>query len=298
MPLKLSSTCSKLFHYVLHSHKYKKMIFKRLYLIFFFAALVGFLYTAWLYYRYTHHNKLLMVQEVPQNKRIKHLGIIMDGNRRWAKSQGYKPWIGHKKGVEPVRTTLEFCIKNQIPCLTLYVFSLENFNRPQEELSYLFDVLAQQIANQELDKLFQEGIKVLFIGERSLFPEKLKPLIEDIESKTAHGTKLTLNLLFCYGGQQEIVAACKKIASKCLSGNISPEDITPEFFTEQLWNGHVPPPDLIIRTAGDQRLSNFLTWSSAYSEFAFLPCFWPEITEDTLAQTTANYYNRKRTFGR
>jgi len=274
------------------------MSLKLLYPILFLTALVACAYGAWFYYRYTHYNKLLESQEMLQDKRIKHLGIIMDGNRRWAKSHGYKPWIGHKKGVEPVRTTLEFCIKNKIPNLTLYVFSLENFNRPQEELSYLFDVLAQQIADQELDKLFKEGIKVRFIGERSLFPEKLKPIIEDIENKTQHGTKLTLNLLFCYGGQQEIVAAVKKIAQQCTNGTLMPEEITPELFANHLWSGPVPPPDLIIRTAGDQRLSNFLTWSSAYSELCFLPCFWPEITEDILAQTTANYYHRKRTFGR
>ncbi len=274
------------------------MVFKKIFIVLFSAGFLACGYASWLYYRSMQYRQLPQAQEIPANGRIKHLGIIMDGNRRWAKSHGYKPWIGHKKGVEPVRTTLEFCIKNKIPYLTLYVFSLENFNRPQEELSYLFDVLAQQIADQELDKLFKEGIKVRFIGERSLFPEKLKPLIEDIESKTQGGNQLTLNLLFCYGGQQEIVAACKKIASDCISGTLAPEAITPELFANQLWSGPVPPPDLIIRTAGDQRLSNFLTWGSAYSELAFLPCFWPEITEGILADTVNNFYNRKRTFGR
>ncbi len=274
------------------------MIFKRLHILLFFSSLVGCVCTAWLYYRYSSYNHFLKIQDIPQEKRIKHLGIIMDGNRRWAKSHGYKPWIGHKKGVEPVRTTLEFCIKNQIAHLTLYVFSLENFNRPQEELSYLFDVLAQQIADQELDKLFKEGIKVRFIGERSLFPEKLKPLIEDIESKTAQGDQLTLNLLFCYGGQQEIVAACQKIASEAAAGILDCEKITPEIFSHYLWSGPIPPPDLIIRTAGDQRLSNFLTWASAYSELCFLPCFWPEITDAILTESLEKFYQRKRTFGR
>ncbi|MBY0109986.1 MAG: di-trans,poly-cis-decaprenylcistransferase [Candidatus Babeliaceae bacterium] len=275
------------------------MIFKRLYILLFFSAFfIGSAYITWLYYRYTLHNNFLKIQDISHEKRIKHLGIIMDGNRRWAKSHGYKPWIGHKKGVEPVRTALEFCIKNRIPYLTLYVFSLENFNRPQEELSYLFDVLAQQIADQELDKLFKEGIKVCFIGERSLFPEKLKPLIEEIESKTAQADQLTLNLLFCYGGQQEIVAACKKIASECALGTLDCDKITPELFSHYLWSGPMPPPDLIIRTAGDQRLSNFLTWASAYSELCFLPCFWPEITDSMLTESIEKFYQRKRTFGR
>lgn len=262
------------------------------------AFIISFLYGTWLTYKYVAYQRILNVTEIPQAKRIKHLGIIMDGNRRWAKAHGYKPWIGHQKGVEPVRTTLEFCIKNSIPYLTLYVFSLENFNRPQEELSYLFDVLAQQIADQELDRLFQEGIQVRFIGERSLFPEKLKPLIDDIETKTKNGTRLTLNLLFCYGGQQEIIAACKKIAQECTSGDLHFEDITPDIFAQHLWTGPLPPPDLIIRTAGDQRLSNFLTWGAAYSELCFLPCFWPEITQEKLADVVADFYKRKRTFGR
>lgn len=266
--------------------------------VIFCALLACAAYGAWLYYRLARYNILTELQSIPDDKKIKHLGIIMDGNRRWAKQHGYKPWIGHKKGVEPVRTTLEFCIKNNIPHLTLYVFSLENFNRPQEELSYLFDILAQQIADQELDKLFQEGIKVQFIGDKRLFPEKLKPLIADIEEKTKNGDKLTANLLFCYGGQQEILAACTDIATQCAAGTLKPEEITPGLFAKHLWSGDTPAPDLIIRTAGDQRLSNFLTWASAYSELTFLPCYWPEITHEKLADATNNYYLRKRTFGK
>lgn len=265
--------------------------------LFFTLACLATLYAVWLGYNYYRYRNIIEYAAVPEDKKIKHLGIIMDGNRRWAKQHGYKPWIGHQKGVEPVRTTLQFCVKNNIPQVTLYVFSLENFNRPPEELSFLFDILAQQIADQELDKLFQEDIKVQFIGERALFPEKLKPLIAEIEEKTKNGTKLTVNLLFCYGGQQEILAACKALATQCVQHNLNPEDITPELFAQHLWSGTIPP-DLIIRTAGDQRLSNFLTWSSAYSEFTFLKCFWPEITEEILTETVNNFYYRKRTFGK
>ena len=241
---------------------------------------------------------LFDVHTIPPDKRIKHLGIIMDGNRRWAKTQGYKPWMGHQKGVEPVRSTIEFCITNKIPYLTLYVFSLENFNRSQEELSYLFDILAQQVASQELDRLFSEGVKVRFIGQRELFPEKLKPLIEDIERKTADNDRLVVQLLFCYGGQQEIVDACKRVATACVRGELEPDAITAEFFAQQLWSAQVPAPDLVIRTAGDQRLSNFLTWGCAYSELCFLPCYWPEITQEKLYEAVHDYYQRKRTFGR
>ncbi len=222
----------------------------------------------------------------------------MDGNRRWARQHGYKPWIGHKKGIEPVKTAVEFCIKNNIPFLTLYVFSLENFNRPQEELSYLFDILAQQISDQELEDVFSKGVKISFIGDQELFPEKIKPLIEKVENKTRNGDKLHVQLLFCYGGQQEITAACKKIAADYAQGKIKDDEITPEFIKKQLWTHQTPAPDLIVRTAGDQRLSNFLTWDAAYAELAFLPCFWPEITADMLTKTVQEFYGRKRTFGR
>ncbi len=275
------------------------MLGRTSYFFFFSLLMVVGAYITWAAYRATSY------QHVPtppvtctEGKSIQHVGIIMDGNRRWAKQHGHKPWIGHKKGVEPVRTSLEFCIKNNIPYLTLYVFSLENFNRPQEELSYLFDILAQQISDSELDKLFQEGVMVKFIGDKKAFPEKLASLIQTIEEKTKDGKKLTLHLLFCYGGQQEIVAACQQIATRCAQGTLKPEEITPALFKQHLWSGACPPPDLIIRTAGDQRLSNFLTWDSSYSELAFLPCFWPEITEEMLADTLEKYYLRKRTFGK
>ena len=228
---------------------------------------------------------------------IQHLGIIMDGNRRWAKRNGFKPWIGHKKGVDPVKMTLEYCLEHKIPHLTLYTFSLENFNRPQQELDYLFNILAKEISQKELQDIFERGIRVRFIGDRARFPAQLIDTINDIEEKTANNTALTLNLLFCYGGQQEIVVAAQRLARRCRDGEIDPQDITPQVFQEQLWLGDGPSPDLIIRTAGDQRLSNFLTWASAYSELAFLPCFWPDLTEKLLHETISNFYTRKRTFG-
>lgn len=228
---------------------------------------------------------------------IRHLGIIMDGNRRWAKRNGFKPWIGHKQGVEPVKTTLKFCLENKIPYVTLYAFSLENFKRSAQELHYLFDILAQEIASKELESLFEQGIKVTFIGDKSRFPEQLHETIDTVQEKTKNGDKLHMNILFCYGGQQEIVATTKKLAQQVQAGTLQPEDITPELFEKSLWTNGTPAPDLILRTGGAQRLSNFLTYQSAYSEILFLNCFWPDLTNDDLINAVNKYESSQRNFG-
>lgn len=229
-----------------------------------------------------------------QEKPLKHLGIIMDGNRRWAQSQGLKPWIGHRKGVDSIKETLQFCKEYAVPELTLYVFSLENFNRPPEELSFLFDILAQEIASHEMENLFKEGVRVRFIGDRALFPQKLVPLITDIEQKTAQHTNLTLNLLFCYGGQQEMAAAARAITAR----TSAEEFANWEQFKKYLWSAELPNIDLVIRTAGDQRLSNFLPMQSAYSELYFTPCLWPEMRKEDLMQAAEFFVNCKRNFGK
>lgn len=248
---------------------------------------------------YYRRYRLLLDLGVDLGKKteVRHLGIIMDGNRRWAKKQGLKPWLGHKQGVEPVKEAIEFCLDRKIPYLTLYVFSLENFKRPQEELNYLFDILAQEVAKKELQQLFEKGVKVRFVGDRSRFPESLHATIADVEERTKNGTELILSLLFCYGGQQEIVAAARDIAEQVKAGTLESADITEELFRKQLWMGDVPYPDFIIRTAGDQRMSNFLTFQAAYSELCFVPWFWPEMTKKELARAVDMFNASKRNFG-
>ena len=228
---------------------------------------------------------------------IKHLGIMMDGNRRWARKAGMAPWLGHKKGVDPFKMTVKFCLKHKIPYLTLYTFSLENFKRSQEELDYLFNVLAQELAGKEVDQLFQEGVRVIFAGNRSLFPKQLTSIIKDVEEKTKDGKNLTLTLLFCYGGQQEILEATKKIATAVKNGTLSPDALTKDQFEECLWTGKVPPPDLIIRTGRRQCMSNFLCFQSAYSELYFSDLYWPEFTEKDLINALQSYCERIRNFG-
>ncbi len=228
---------------------------------------------------------------------IKHLGVIMDGNRRWAKKSGLSPWIGHRKGVEPVKATISFCLKHNIPYLTLYAFSLENFKRSQQELDFLFNTLAQEIASKELGELFEQGIKVRFIGDRSLFPSQLVPIINDIEEKTAGGTRMELTILFCYGGRQELFEAAKKLAHEVKEGRVDSSMITQKDFEACLWTGNLPTPELIIRTGGMCRLSNFLPYQAAYSELYFLKCFWPDITEDHLIDALLWLKDRPRNFG-
>ncbi len=228
---------------------------------------------------------------------LQHLGIMMDGNRRWARERGITSYLGHRHGVEPLKMSIEFCLDHKIPYLTLYAFSLENFKRSAEELTYLFDVLAQEIAQKELNALFKQGVRVRFIGDRSYCPEPLKPILEKVERETATGNQLNLDILFCYGGQQEIVHAVKTLCARIREGVLSEHDISSQTFAECLWTSPTPPPDLIIRTGGDKRLSNFLTYQSAYSELYFLDCYWPDITREHLTKVLEEFNQRERRYG-
>lgn len=220
----------------------------------------------------------------------------MDGNRRWAKKQGMRAWYGHRQGTEAVRTVVNFCLDQCIRYLSLYTFSLENFKRSALEKRYLFNLLVKQV-EKELPVFMQKGIKVRFIGDRNFFPSSVHSTCERVEQKTVHCDCLYLNLLFCYGGQQELVAGIKDIAREVKSGNLSEEEITEEKLTHYLWTGAIPAPDLIIRTGGVQRLSNFLLYQAAYSELCFLDCLWPELSKVDLENVIDSFEKRKRNFG-
>ena len=227
---------------------------------------------------------------------INHLAVIMDGNRRWARERGKFPWYGHKAGIEAVQRVVDFCLKKNISYLSLYTFSLENFNRSAQEYSYLFSILAQAIA-QETDRLVERGVRVRFVGDRSLFPSNLRPVIDELERKTAHLDKLMINCLFCYGGQQEIVAGVRTIVRKIKDGQLAEADLSVETFQKHLWLKECPPPDLVIRTGGARRLSNFLLFHAAYSELYFMDCLWPDISEHELQEATDYFQNCQRKFG-
>jgi undecaprenyl diphosphate synthase len=228
---------------------------------------------------------------------LKHLACIMDGNRRWAARQGLLSFFGHRKGLDAVKLVINFCLAKNIFYLSLYTFSTENLQRPQAEQHYLFEVLAQEAAN-ELEEFKQQNVRMKFIGDHALFPSSVISLCEKIEQETAHCTALQVNFLLCYGGRQEIVAAAQRIATQVAQEQLKVEDITPELFENNLWTAGIPSPDLIIRTGGQKRLSNFLLYQCAYSELYFLDCMWPEISVASLEDALAYYSNCQKNWGK
>lgn len=228
---------------------------------------------------------------------IKHLACIMDGNRRWAKKHGWLPWDGHREGLNAARRVVDFCLIQSIPYLSLYTFSLENFRRPQDELNFLFRVLLQEAKKQLIAECVHKGVRVYFVGDRAKFPQEMLSVCEEIEQKTKEGCSLRVNLLFCYGGQQEIISGIQDIIHKVKSGQIAEQDVSQELFERSLWTAEIPEPELIVRTGGIRRLSNFLLFKAAYSELFFLDCFWPEITHDHLGDVIESFYMRQRNFG-
>ncbi len=229
---------------------------------------------------------------------VKHLACIMDGNRRWAKKYGWLPWDGHKEGINSAIRAMDFCLEQQIPYLSLYTFSLENFNRPLDEQNFLFSVLLPQMKDRAVKDLVEKKVRLRFVGDRSLFPASALPSIHHMEKITKDGDRLQVNLLFCYGGRQEIMAGVKKIIEKAQKDAVALNGITDEQFEKMLWTAGIPAPEIIIRTGGVKRLSNFLLFQAAYSEFYFLDCFWPELTKDHLKEVIDSFGDRQQNFGK
>jgi len=224
---------------------------------------------------------------------ITHLACVMDGNRRWAKQRGKLPWMGHQAGAKTVETAISFCLQYQIPYLSLYTFSLENFKRSQEERSYLFNLVIQQ-AQRYVPKFVEENIKIRFVGDLAQFPEDVQQVCAQVQEQTAGGTKLQVNFLFGYGARQELFAAAKLLAQKILTGDI----LTQEQFESCLWTAGTPDPDLIIRTGGVQRLSNFLLYQGAYTEIRFLETLWPDLTEDQILGAVTSAVQAQKNLGK
>lgn len=228
---------------------------------------------------------------------LQHLAIIMDGNRRWAKKNKMNVLLGHSKGgVDAAKMAIEFCLENKIPYLSLYTFSLENFKRSEDEKECLFNLISA-CGESELKEFIDRGVRIRFIGDRNLFPQKVRNGCAVLEERTKHLNTLCLNILFCYGGRQEIIAAARSLANDVCSGVLAEGAITEKEFAKRLWLGDCPDPDLVIRTSGVQRLSNFLLYQVAYSEIYFIPCYWPEMTKEKLAQAIAWFNDVKRNFG-
>lgn len=219
----------------------------------------------------------------------KHLGIILDGNRRWAKERGLTPFEGHKKGLQRIKKIVAYCKSKGIKILTLFVFSTENWKRSKKEVNFLMS-LAKKALTNDFEKFKKEGIRVRIIGQREKLPPFLQKSIAKIEKLTQNNKEMILNLALSYGGRTEIVEAIKNIIRK----KIKPEEITEDTIRQNLWVSDV---DLIIRTGKEQRISNFLIWQAAYSELYFCQKYWPDFTERDLDLALADYANRQRRFG-
>jgi undecaprenyl diphosphate synthase len=225
-----------------------------------------------------------------------HIAIIMDGNGRWAQARGLPRAAGHRAGVEALRKTVRNVGESGVKWLTLYAFSSENWSRPASEISDLMGLLKLFI-RRDLADLHRNGVRVRMIGGRDTLEPDIRQLIDDAEALTRGNDVMNLVIAFNYGSRDEIVRAARHLAQLAAGGHLDPQSITPEILSGALDTSDIPDPDLIIRTSGEQRLSNFLLWQAAYSEFVFLPCFWPDFDRTELDRALAAFAGRERRFG-
>lgn len=226
---------------------------------------------------------------------LRHVAIIMDGNNRWARQRGLAGIAGHQAGVERVRDVIEACKKHDVEVLTLFAFSSENWRRPPAEVQGLMSLFTSYLKKQ-IKPLKDENIRLKVIGSRDRFSDRLNKLIDDAEQQTAKGER-TLVLAVDYGGKWDIAQAAQKLARKVEQGEISSDEINEELLGSEVSLGELPPVDLCIRTAGEQRISNFLLWQTAYAEFHFSDMFWPDFNEAAFDAAVQDYFRRQRRFG-
>lgn len=238
-----------------------------------------------------------MNTELDKNNLPKHLAIIMDGNGRWAKKQGMLRAFGHENGTKSVKKTVENCAKLGIEFLTLYAFSTENWNRPKLEVDTLMKLLIGAL-KKELKTLQDNNIKLNAIGNIDTLPSGVKKELLDVMDKTAQNTRMTLTLALSYGSRDEIINAVKIISEKVKNNIISTETIDESIINEHLYTQNMPDVDLVIRTSGEHRISNFLLWQIAYAEFYFTEVLWPDFTEEELYKALISYQKRERRFGK
>ncbi|MFZ1468944.1 MAG: polyprenyl diphosphate synthase [Paracoccaceae bacterium] len=229
-------------------------------------------------------------------RRVSHVAIIMDGNGRWATNKGWPRLVGHRKGAERVKEIVRIAPDLGIEWITLYAFSTENWKRSTEEVLGLMAIFARYI-QREADRLAAEGVRMRFIGDRTRLAPKLQRLMAGIEAKTAHLTRLNLTVAINYGGRDEILRAARALATDSAEGRFDAADLTEAAFSARLDTGGLPDPDLVIRTSGETRTSNFLPWQAAYAEYEFTETLWPDFTPDELAHILSRFSNRDRRFG-
>jgi len=227
----------------------------------------------------------------------KHVAIIMDGNGRWAKSQNKERTFGHKNAIKAVREAISACNEVGIPYLTLYTFSTENWNRPMEEVDTLMNLLSSTLL-QEAEEIFSKGIRIRAIGDLEALPENVRNQLYNIMELTKNNTKGNLTLALSYGSQKEILNAVKELCKKVKNGDINENDIDEHLFEQHLYTKEIPPVDLLIRTSGEVRVSNFLLWQIAYAEMQFIDVLWPDFTKETFFQCILDYQTKERRFGK
>ncbi|MGD0644038.1 MAG: polyprenyl diphosphate synthase [Candidatus Bathyarchaeia archaeon] len=239
-------------------------------------------------------------QQVKSGEKPEHIAIILDGNRRWASENELNPWLGHKQGAETVEHLLDWCLKLNVKFITLYAFSTENFSRTSQEIQEIMRISEEKFRKLVTDeRIHKNKVNVKVIGRTSLLPDSLRQTIVDMEKATADYDNIFLNFAFAYGGRAEIIDAAKTIAEKVRDGALELDDITESLFEKHLYTSHMTKqePDLIIRTSGEERLSGFLLWQSAYSELVFLDVFWPDFRYIDLLRALRTFQQRKRRHG-
>ena len=225
-----------------------------------------------------------------------HVAVIMDGNGRWANSQGLSRIAGHKRGVDAVKGLIKSCINHEIPYLSIFAFSSENWNRPESEVNALIDLLVSALETQT-KKLNENGVRLQLIGDLSRFGDRVQRLAASAQAATANNDTLVFNVAINYGGRWDITQACQQIAEQVQAGDLLPQDVSEELIERHLSTAGMPDPDLFIRTSGEYRISNFLLWQAAYAEFYFTDLLWPDFDEEAFTQALVKYTSRDRRFG-
>ncbi len=256
-----------------------------------FLSLLGIykLYEKWLWF------------QVNEGTKPEHVAIILDGNRRWAAHKALIPWIGHRHGADNLDDLMDWCLELDVKIITLYAFSTENFNRPPKEIEEIMNLIEEKLCSiLKNERIHENRIRVKAIGRIDLLPSSIQEVIQQVEETTKMYNERFLNIALAYGGRAEIVDATKKIAKKVKKGELKPSQINEKLFEKYLYTAHMPrqDADLIIRTSGEERLSGFLSWQSAYSELCFVDINWPDFRRIDLLRAVRTYQRRKRRFGK
>jgi undecaprenyl diphosphate synthase len=233
---------------------------------------------------------------VKQRAVPRHVGIIMDGNGRWAELRGLPRLEGHREGSQSVREVTRSARRIGVSALTLYAFSSQNWSRPPDEVAGLMELLREYLV-KERDEIMDNGIRLNAIGELGKLPRYVKDPLDALRNESANNTGMVLTLALSYGGREEVVAAVQTLAQQVAAGTLKPEDITEDTLSAATWTSTLPPVDLVIRTSGEQRLSNFLLWQTAYAEFVFSPIAWPDFRAREFAEALSHFQTRERRFG-